>query len=54
MTIIFNNNGANAEMTTNTKISIKTSQGDIKLELFDDKAPITSGNFKEYIKSGHL
>jgi len=54
MTIIFNNNGANAEMTTNTKISIKTSQGDIKLELFDDKAPITSGNFKEYIKSGHF
>ncbi len=51
---IFMNIGVNAEMTTNTIIIIKTSSGDIKLELFDDKAPRTSENFKEYIKSGYF
>ena len=39
-------------MTTNTIIIIKTTSGDIKLELFDDKSPKTSENFKQYIKSG--
>ena len=52
ITIIFTYNGVNAEMTTNTIIIIKTTSGDIKLELFDDKAPKTSENFKQYIKSG--
>ena len=52
ITIIFTYNGVNAEMTTNTIIIIKTTSGDIKLELFDDKSPITSENFKQYIKSG--
>ena len=52
ITIIFTNKGVNAEMATNTIITIKTTLGDIKLELFDDKAPKTSENFKEYIKSG--
>ena len=50
--LIFTNNGVNAEMTTNTIITMKTSLGDIKLELFDDKAPKTSENFKQYIKNG--
>ena len=48
------NIGVNAEMTTNTIISIKTTSGDIKIELFDDKAPKTSQNFKEYIKSSYF
>ena len=52
--IIFLNNGANAEMTTNTKIIIKTTSGDIKIELYDKKAPITSENFKKYIESGYF
>ena len=52
ITIIFTNKGVNAEMATNTIITIKTTLGDIKLELFDDKAPKTSENFKKYIKSG--
>jgi len=51
---IFLNNGANAEMTTNTKIIIETTSGDIKIELYDDKAPITSENFKKYIESGYF
>ena len=53
-TIIFINNGVNAEMAKNTIITIKTTSGNIKLELFDDKAPITSENFKQYIKSGYF
>ena len=53
-TIILLNNGANAEMTTNTKIIIKTTSGDIKIELYDDKAPITSENFKKYVESGYF
>ena len=40
-------------MATNTKITIKTTLGDIKLELFNDKAPITTENFKKYIESNH-
>ena len=51
---IFLNNGANAEMTTNTKIIIETTSGDIKIELYDDKAPITSENFKKYVESGYF
>ncbi|MAW34554.1 MAG: peptidylprolyl isomerase [Gammaproteobacteria bacterium] len=35
-------------------IVINTTSGNIKLELFDDKAPKTSENFKEYIKSGYF
>ena len=53
-TIIFINNGVNAEMATNTIINVKTSLGDIKLELFNDKAPITAENFKKYIESGYF
>ena len=53
-TIIFINNGVNAEMATNTIITVKTSLGDIKLELFNDKAPITAENFEKYIKSSYF
>jgi peptidyl-prolyl cis-trans isomerase B (cyclophilin B) len=53
-TIIFINNGVNAEMATNTIINVKTSLGDIKLELFNDKAPITAENFEKYIKSNYF
>jgi len=50
-TIFLINSGACAEMAINTKITIKTTLGDIKLELFDNKAPITTENFKKYIES---
>ena len=33
-------------------VTMKTSMGDIKLELFEDKAPITVKNFKSYIEEG--
>lgn len=36
----------------NTMVVIKTSAGDIKLELFDDKAPKTVENFLKYVDEG--
>jgi peptidyl-prolyl cis-trans isomerase B (cyclophilin B) len=34
-------------------IKLQTNFGDIVLKLFEDKAPETTTNFKEYVKSGH-
>jgi cyclophilin family peptidyl-prolyl cis-trans isomerase len=34
-------------------ITIKTNHGDISVELFDEKAPITCENFRQYIRDGH-
>ncbi len=33
-------------------ITIKTNHGEIKAELFDEKAPITCENFRQYITDG--
>ena len=33
-------------------ITIKTNHGEIKAELFDEKAPITCENFRKYIEDG--
>lgn len=35
-------------------ITIKTSHGEIKVELFDEKAPISCENFRQYINDGHF
>jgi len=35
-------------------ITIKTNHGDIAVELFDEKAPISSENFRQYAKDGHF
>ena len=35
-------------------ITIKTNHGDINVELFDDKAPITCENFRQYVRDGHF
>jgi peptidyl-prolyl cis-trans isomerase B (cyclophilin B) len=34
-------------------IKLHTNHGVITLQLFEDKAPATVANFKEYVKSGH-
>ena len=34
-------------------ITLKTNLGDIKIELDEENAPITSENFKQYVKDGH-
>ena len=35
-------------------ITIKTNHGDISVELFDDKAPISCENFRKYATDGHF
>jgi peptidyl-prolyl cis-trans isomerase A (cyclophilin A) len=35
------------------KVELKTSMGDIVLELYPDKAPKTVANFLQYVKEGH-
>ena len=35
-------------------ITIKTSHGDISVELFEEKAPIPCENFRQYVKDGHF
>ncbi len=35
-------------------ITIKTNHGDISVELFEDKAPISCENFRQYIRDGHF
>jgi len=44
--------GNTKNMAKNPQVLIKTNQGDITLELYSDKAPITVKNFLEYVKSG--
>lgn len=34
-------------------IILSTSAGDIKIELFHDKAPQTAANFERYVREGH-
>lgn len=35
----------------NTQIEMKTSVGNIEIELYNDKAPISAKNFEEYVKA---
>ena len=35
-------------------ITIKTNHGDISVELFDEKAPVSCQNFLQYVKDGHF
>ena len=36
----------------NTMVTLKTNFGDIRIELFEAEAPITTKNFLDYVKSG--
>ena len=35
-------------------ITIQTNHGKISVELFDDKAPISCENFRQYVRDGHF
>ena len=35
----------------NTLVDMKTSRGNIEIELYDDKAPVSAKNFEDYVKS---
>ena len=47
-----NQNEDEAMMHTKHEVVIRTTLGDIKVELFQDKAPISVQNFKRYMESG--
>ncbi len=43
---------ATTEATTHPQVVLHTSQGDITLELYPDKAPKSAANFLQYIRDG--
>jgi cyclophilin family peptidyl-prolyl cis-trans isomerase len=44
---------ASAAGKGNPMVVLSTSMGDIKIELYPDKAPITTKNFLDYVKAGY-
>ncbi|MDA3500222.1 MULTISPECIES: peptidylprolyl isomerase [Acinetobacter] len=42
---------ASSQLFANTIIDMKTSMGNIEIELFNDKAPVSAKNFESYVKS---
>lgn len=49
---IFVMSNSETEAAANPRVVMKTSMGDIHLELFQDKAPITVKNFLSYVDKG--
>ena len=45
--------GASSEETGNPIVLMKTTDGDITIELFADKSPVTVENFLSYVDNGH-
>ena len=45
--------GALSEETGNPIVLMKTTDGDITIELFADKSPVTVENFLSYVDEGH-
>jgi hypothetical protein len=43
-----------AAESANPKVMIQTNLGDITLDLYMDKAPITTGNFLKYVRENRL
>ena len=39
-------------MDENTKVLLETNQGEIEIELYSQKMPITAGNFEKLVKEG--
>lgn len=42
---------ASSQLFANTIIDMKISMGNIEIELFNDKAPVSAKNFENYVKS---
>ncbi|RZF49591.1 peptidyl-prolyl cis-trans isomerase [Acinetobacter halotolerans] len=42
---------ASGHLFANTMVEMKTSMGNVEIELFDDKAPVSAKNFENYVKS---
>ena len=45
--------GSSRSAQANPRVLLKTNMGEITLELFPDKAPLTVKNFLHYVNSGH-
>src|SRR5689334_888210 len=45
-------NVVNSDEITGTVVRMDTSLGNIDLALFDDKKPVTVGNFLDYVNAG--
>jgi cyclophilin family peptidyl-prolyl cis-trans isomerase len=45
--------GRSEEVTGSAKVTMTTSLGEVTIELWPDKAPLTVGNFLEYCKAGY-
>ena len=45
-------NSMTQPMVKNPLVLLETTMGDIKLELFPDKAPVTVDNFLTYVREG--
>jgi len=53
LTVIAACTTANEEVTTmNTQVTFETTEGNIKIELFEETMPITAGNFKKLVSEG--
>jgi cyclophilin family peptidyl-prolyl cis-trans isomerase len=53
MVVLILGTGLNArEERSHPLVKLETSMGDITLELYPDKAPVTVANFLEYVKAG--
>ena len=44
---------AEGSLDTNPRVLVKTTDGDITVELFADKSPITVENFLQYVDDGY-
>jgi cyclophilin family peptidyl-prolyl cis-trans isomerase len=43
---------AEAQQAKNPVVTLTTSMGDVRIELFSDKAPVTTKNFLDYVEEG--
>jgi peptidyl-prolyl cis-trans isomerase B (cyclophilin B) len=50
--VLFNSDNSKEKAMANRKAIMETSKGDITLELYEDKAPVTAGNFIDLVERG--
>lgn len=50
--LIFSMKGTAMSERNNPEVLLRTSMGDITIELYEDKAPVTVKNFLRYVKEG--
>ena len=53
LTLSFLSTGNSSQAQETVEVILSTSQGDIRLELYADRAPVTVSNFLKYVDGGH-